>query len=141
MSFRISLASSIVLASLAARAASAQQTTVVAPHDTNTTKTRAVQTTSTDSAIVELGRALTALAASVQTAVEQTAKSPEVRRAALQTAGKAVSLSQRALEENTGEIERLLAEASRRLGELDASQKAKAERAAKPGTSPAPTAP
>ena len=106
MSSRIALASGILLASLATRSVSAQQSAVATPHDTLGTKSPAAKPTSSDSALVELGRALTVLAASVQTAVEQTAKNPEVRRAALQTAGKAVTLSQRTLEENTGQIER-----------------------------------
>jgi len=135
MSSRIALASGVLLASFATHSLSAQQSTVVAPRDT-ASRSSAAHPTSSDSALVELGRAITVLAASVQTAVEQTAKNPEVRRAALATAGKAVSLSQRALEENTGQIEKLLAEASRRLAELDAAQKAKAEKSKKDSGSP-----
>ena len=141
MSSRIALGSAILLASLATRAVSAQQSVVPAPRDTAGMKSSAAHATSSDSALVELGRALTVLAASVQTAVEQTAKNPEVRRAALATAGKAVTLSQRTLEENTGQIERLLAEANRRLAELDAAQKAKAEKPDKTATPSAPTSP
>ena len=83
-------------------------------------------TTSTDSALVELGRTISVLAATVQTVVEETAKNPEIRAAAVQTAGKAVSLAQRTLEENRGELERLLAEASRKLAAAEATERAKA---------------
>ena len=61
------------------------------------------------------------LAATVQTVVEETAKNPEIRAAAVQTAGKAVTLAQRTLEENRGELDRLLAEASRRLAAAEAT--------------------
>ena len=81
---------------------------------------------STDSALVELGRTISVLAATVQTVVEETAKNPEIRAAAVQTAGKAVTLAQRTLEENRGELDRLLAEASRRLAAAEATERAKA---------------
>jgi hypothetical protein len=44
----------------------------------------------------------------------------------VQTAGKAVSLAQRTLEENRGELERLLAEASRKLAAAEATERARA---------------
>src|SRR5215213_5590376 len=111
MSSRFSFAAGVVLASLAALPLSAQQSTGGALRDSSGTKATIAKGSASDSALVELGRAITALALSVQTVVEETAKNPEVRRAALQTASKAVTLAQRTLEENQGEIERLLAEA------------------------------
>src|SRR4051794_35788943 len=138
MSSRFTLVAGTMLALLSTRPLSAQQSagstlrdttgakpTLTEPDTTHDTR-RAESRSASDSALADLGRAITALAVSVQTAVEQTAKNPEVRRAAVQTAGTAVSLAQRALEENTGEIERLLAQASRQLAELEAKQKAKA---------------
>ncbi|MEO8562996.1 MAG: hypothetical protein ABI601_13020 [bacterium] len=125
MSSRFAVVSSALLIAVAALPLSAQQSTVLAPRDTTGAKAPAMRVAASDSALVELGRALTALAVSVQTAVEATAKNPEMRRAALQTAGTAVSVAQRTLAENTGQIERLLAEASRRLAAEEAKQKAK----------------
>jgi hypothetical protein len=125
MSSRFSLVAGALLAAVAALPLSAQQSTVVAPRDTSATKAPAARATSSDSALVELGRALTQLAVTVQTAVEATAKNPEVRRAALATAGQAVTVAQRTLAENTLDIERLLAEAGRRLAAEEAKQKAK----------------
>jgi hypothetical protein len=89
-------------------------------------KPQASHATASDSALVELGRAISVLATTVQTVVEETAKNPEMRAAAVQTAGKAVSLAQRTLEENRGELERLLAEASRKLAAAEATERAKA---------------
>lgn len=126
MSSRFALTAGVLLASLAALPLSAQQSTVVAPRDTSSAKASAPRAVSSDSALVELGRALTQLAVTVQTAVEATAKNPEVRRAALSTAGQAVTVAQRTLAENTLDIERLLAEASRKLAAEEAKQKAKA---------------
>ena len=128
MSSRFSFAAGVLLASLAALPLSAQQSTGGALRDSSGTKATIVKGSASDSALVELGRAITALALSVQTVVEETAKNPEVRRAALQTASKAVTLAQRTLEENQGEIERLLAEASRKIAAADATQKAKLEK-------------
>lgn len=128
MSSRFSLAAGVLLASLAALPLSAQQSTGGALRDSSGTKATIAKGSASDSALVELGRAITALALSVQTVVEETAKNPEVRRAALQTASKAVTLAQRTLEENQGEIERLLAEASRKIAAADATQKAKLEK-------------
>jgi len=126
MSSRIALTAGVLLAALAALPLSAQQSAVVAPRDTSAAKTATpTHATTSDSALVELGRALTQLAATVQTAVEATAKNPEVRRAALATAGQAVTVAQRTLAENTLDIEKLLAEASRRLAVEEAKQKAK----------------
>jgi hypothetical protein len=128
MSSRFALVAGVLLASLAAVPLAAQQASGGALRDTSGVKSSAA----TDSALVELGRAVTVLAASVQKVVEETAKNPEVRRAALQTAGKAVSLAQRTLEENQSEIERLLLEASRRIAAMDLEQKAKQEKSPKP---------
>jgi len=132
MSSRFALVAGVVLASLASVPLAAQQSSGGALRDTSSTKSSPQSSATTDSALVELGRAVTVLAASVQKVVEETAKNPEVRRAALQTAGKAVSLAQRTLEENQSEIERLLVEASRRIAAMDLEQKAKQEKAPKP---------
>jgi len=136
MSSRFSLAAGILLASVAALPLSAQQSTGGALRDTTGAKAPVVQGSASDSALVELGRAITALAMSVQTVVEETAKNPEVRRAALQTASKAVTLAQRTLQENQGEIERLLAEASRKIATIDATEKAKLEKSEKSEKTP-----
>ena len=136
MSSRFSLAAGILLASVAALPLSAQQSTGGALRDTTGAKAPVAQGSASDSALVELGRAITALALSVQTVVEETAKNPEVRRAALQTASKAVTLAQRTLEENQSEIERLLAEASRKIATIDATEKAKLEKSGKSDKSP-----
>ena len=132
MSSRFALVAGVMLASLAAVPLSAQQASGGALRDTSGAKPSGTSNAATDSALVELGRAVTVLATSVQKVVEETAKNPEVRRAALQTAGKAVSLAQRTLEENQSEIERLLLEASRRIAAMDLEQKAKQEKAPKP---------
>jgi hypothetical protein len=129
MSSRFALVAGALLAAVAALPLSAQQSTVVAPRDTSTTtamKAPAPRTAASDSALVELGRALTQLAVTVQTAVEASAKNPELRKAALATAGQAVTVAQKSLAENTLDIERLLAEASKRLAIEEAKQKAKA---------------
>ena len=132
MSSRFTLVAGALLAAFATHPLAAQQSAGSAMRDTaakatvkSPGKSSPEQRASSDSALVELGRAISALAVSVQTAVQETAKNPEVRRAAVQTAGTAVSLAQRALEENTGEIERLLAQASKQLADLEAKQKAK----------------
>lgn len=125
MSSRFALVAGVLLASLVSLPAAAQQSAGGALRDTTASKRPAPRAASSDSALVELGRAITALAVSVQTAVEETARNPEVRRAAVQTAGSAVSVAQRALAENTGEIERLLAAARVKLAELDSTQRAK----------------
>jgi hypothetical protein len=136
MSTRFTLLAGILLASLSATSLSAQQPVMGAPRDTGSAKAAAPAATpkgaSSDSALVELGRAITALAVTLQTAVAETAKNPEIRRAAVQTAGSAVSVAQRALAENTGQLERLLLEASRKLAAAEAAEKAKA------ATAPAP---
>jgi len=125
MSSRFALTAGILLASFAALPLSAQQSTVVAPRDTSAKAP--VARTSSDSALVELGRALTQLAVTVQTVVDQTKNNPELRRAALATAGQAVSVAQKTLAENTIDIERLLSEAGRRLQVEEAKQKAKVD--------------
>ena len=125
MSTRFALVAGALLASIAAAPLSAQQSTGSAMRDTSGAKKPAASSASSDSALVDLGRAITALMVSVQTVVEETAKNPEMRRAALQTAGLAVNVAQRALEENKSEIERLLAEASRRIADVEAKEKAK----------------
>ena len=127
MSFRFAFVAGAFLTSLAALPLSAQQSAGGALRDTTGAKSQSSHpATSSDSALVELGRAISALATTVQTVVEQTAKNPEMRAAAVQTAGKAVSLAQRTLEENRGELERLLAEASRKLAAAEATERAKA---------------
>jgi hypothetical protein len=137
MSSRFALTAGVLLASLTALPLSAQQSTgsamrdTGAMRDTSRSKAPVARGAATDSALVELGRAITSLAVSVQTVVAETAKNPELRRAALQTAGKAVSLAQQSLEQNRGEIERLLTEASRKLAAADSTQRAKP---IKPGT-------
>ena len=126
MSSRFAFVAGALLASLATQSLSAQATTGGTLRDTASAKSRTAPTTSTDSALVELGRTISVLATTVQTVVEETAKNPEMRAAAVQTAGKAVSLAQRTLEENRGELERLLAEASQKLAAVEASERAKA---------------
>ena len=126
MSSRFAFVAGALLASLATQSLSAQATTGGTLRDTASAKSRTAPTTSTDSALVELGRTISVLATTVQTVVEETARNPEIRAAAVQTAGKAVSLAQRTLEENRGELERLLAEASRKLAAAEASERAKA---------------
>lgn len=129
MSFRIALAAGALFASLAALPLSAQQSGSGKLRDTSAAKAPTARATTTDSAVVELGRALTALAMSVQSVVDEARKNPEVRRAALQTASTAVSVAQRTLEQNKTEIDRLLAEASRKLAAIDLEQKQKAKTA------------
>jgi len=126
MSSRFAFVAGALLAALASQSLSAQATTGGTLRDTANAKPRTSSSTSTDSALVELGRTISVLATTVQTVVEETAKNPEMRAAAVQTAGKAVSLAQRTLEENRGELERLLAEASRKLAAAEAIERAKA---------------
>ena len=126
MSSRFVFAAGALLLSVAAQSLSAQSSSNGALRDTAAAKPRASHATSSDSALVELGRAISVLATTVQTVVDETAKNPEVRAAAVQTAGKAVSLAQRTVEENRGELERLLAEASQKLAAVEASERAKA---------------
>jgi hypothetical protein len=124
MSSRFALTAGVLLASLTALPLAAQQSSASTNRDT-TARAPVARGASSDSALVELGRAITALAVSVQTVVAETAKNPELRHAALQTAGKAVSLAQQTLDENRGQIERLLAEAGRKLAAIDTAQKTK----------------
>lgn len=124
MSSRFAFAAGVLLASLAALPLSAQQSSSGALRDT-TAKSPTAKSATTDSALVDLGRAITELAVSVQKVVDQARKDPEVRRAALQTASTAVSVAQKQLEENKTEIERLLAEASRKIAAMDEAAKAK----------------
>ena len=127
MSSRFAFVTGALLASLAAQSLSAQQATSGgALRDTAGAKPRTSRAASSDSALIELGRAISVLATTVQTVVEETANNPEMRAAAVQTAGKAVSLAQRTLEENRGELERLLTEASRKLAAAEAAERAKA---------------
>ncbi len=132
MSSRFAIAAGILLASLAALPLSAQQSSGGTLRDTSAAKAPSAKSASTDSALVDLGRAITDLAMSVQRIVDQAKNKPEIRRAALQTASTAVTVAQKTLEENQGEIERLLAEASRKIaamdGELKAKQKAEPKR-------------
>jgi hypothetical protein len=122
MSSRFTFAAGILLASLVAIPLSAQQSSRGTLRDT-TTKSPSAKSATTDSALVDLGRAITDLAMSVQKVVDQARKDPEVRRAALQTASTAVSVAQKTLEENKSEIERLLAEANRRIAAMDTTEK------------------
>lgn len=122
MSSRFALVAGALLASLGALPLSAQQSTGKL-RDTTAAKAPSARSATTDSAVADLGRALTALAVSVQNVVEEAKKNPEVRRAALQTASTAVSVAQKTLEENKTEIERLLAEASRKIAAIDLEQK------------------
>ena len=134
MSSRFALPAGILLASLAALPLSAQQSSGDKLRDTSAAKP-SIAKASTDSALVDLGRAIAALAMSVQNVVDEAKRNPEVRRAALQTASVAVSVAQKALEENRGEIEKLLDEASRKIATIDAEQKAKqAPKKAEPTT-------
>jgi hypothetical protein len=126
MSYRFAFVTGALLASLAALPLSAQATAGATLRDTAGAKPQASHAVSSDSALIELGRAISVLATTVQTVVEETAKNPEMRAAAVQTAGKAVSLAQRTLEENRGELDRLLAEASRKLAAAEATERAKA---------------
>jgi len=123
MSSRFAFAAGILLASLAALPLSAQQSSSGIRRDTSATKAPSAKSAATDSALVDLGRAITELAMSVQKVVDQAKNNPEVRRAALQTASTAVSVAQKTLEENQGEIERLLAEASRKISAMNEEMK------------------
>ena len=124
MSFRFAFVAGVALSALAALPLAAQQSMPGAAHDSSARKAPAASATATDSALVELGRAISVLAATVQNAVSEAAKNPELRRSAVRTASTAVSLAQRAIVQNTGEIERLLAAASKELDSLAAAQKA-----------------
>ena len=126
MSSRFAFAAGVLLASLAALPLSAQQSSNGALRDTTAARSPSAKSATTDSALVDLGRAITELAMSVQKVVDQARKDPEVRRAALQTASTAVSVAQRQLEENKSEIERLLAEASRKIAAMDTAAKKQA---------------
>jgi len=132
MSSRFALVAGVLLASFAALPLSAQQSTGGKLRDTSTAKAPTARGVSTDSAVADLGRALTALAMSVQNVVEEAKRNPEVRRAALQTASTAVSVAQKTLEENKTEIERLLAEASRKIAAIDLEQKEQKAKTATP---------
>jgi hypothetical protein len=121
---RFAFAAGVLLASLAAVPLAAQQSSSGTLRDTTAARSPVAKSATTDSALVDLGRAITELAMSVQKVVDQARKDPEVRRAALQTASTAVSVAQKSLEENKTEIDRLLAEASRKLSEMDAKEKA-----------------
>jgi len=125
MSSRFAFAAGALLASLAALPLSAQQTSGGKQHDTTAATAPSAKSASSDSALVDLGRAITELAVSVQKIVDQAKNDPAVRRAALQTASTAVSVAQKTLEENQSEIERLLAEASRRIAAMSDEQRSK----------------
>jgi hypothetical protein len=126
MSSRFVLAAGVLLASLAAVSLPAQQSSSGGLRDTTAARSPSAKSATTDSALVDLGRAITELAVSVQKVVDQARKDPEVRRAALQTASTAVSVAQKTLEENKTEIERLLAEASRKIAAMDTAAKKQA---------------
>ena len=119
-------AASAALVVLASVPLSAQHVSPPAGRDTSAAVPRVVIEAAADSAVRDLGRALSALALSVQEIVAQTANKPEVRLAAVQVARGAVTLAQRTLAENALEIERLLSDASRRLSASELAQKAKA---------------
>jgi hypothetical protein len=123
MSSRFAFAAGVLLASLAALPLSAQQSSSGAARDTTAARSPSAKSATTDSALVDLGRAIAELAMSVQKVVDQARKDPEVRRAALQTASTAVSVAQKTLEENKTEIDRLLAEAGRKLAAMDTAAK------------------
>jgi hypothetical protein len=127
MSFRSAFVTGVALSALAVLPLSAQQSTAGSAHDSSATQAPAASAAATDSALVELGRAISVLAATVQSAVSEAAKNPELRRSAVRTASTAVSLAQRAIVQNTGEIERLLAEASKQLDSLATAQKASSD--------------
>ncbi|MBA3671915.1 MAG: hypothetical protein H0W68_07820, partial [Gemmatimonadaceae bacterium] len=78
-----------------------------------------------DSSLKELARAVAVLAGTVRTVVTETANKPEVRVAAIQLAGRAVAVAHQALTSNVGELERLLAEASRVLADVERTQREK----------------
>ena len=101
-------------------------TTPSAARDTTLAAVGGAVGAASDSALVELGRAVAVLAQTVQQTVIETANKPEVRLAAVQAAGQAVGLAQKALTENVGDLERFLAEASRALAALEATQRARA---------------
>jgi hypothetical protein len=120
------LASVAALALAFATPADAQQPVSPPPaKDTTAAAARVATEAAADSAVRELGRAVAVLASSVQKIVKETAEDPELRLAAVQVAGQATTLAQRTLAENMSEIERMLAEASRALSDLEAEQKAK----------------
>src|SRR4051812_16259011 len=78
MSSRFALVVGALLASLAAQSLSAQQAgSSGALRNTAGAKPQTSHATSSDSALVELGRAISVLATTVQTVVEETAKNPE----------------------------------------------------------------
>lgn len=89
-----------------------------------------------DTAAIELARAATVLAANVEKVVKETANDPAVRLAAIQAAGQAVALAQSTLSDHLGEIEKALAEASRKLAELAARQTAATPAASAPSSTP-----
>ena len=132
MSSRFAFAAGVLLASRAALPLPAQQSPSGGLRDTAPARAPSAKSATTDSALVDLGRAITELAMSVQKVVDEARKDPEVRRAALQTASTAVSVAQKTLEENKTEIERLLAEASRKIAAMDAETKAKQSAPKKP---------
>ena len=71
MSSRFAFAAGALLASLAALPLSAQQTSGGKQHDTTAATAPSAKSASTDSALVDLGRAITELAVSVQKIVDQ----------------------------------------------------------------------
>ena len=93
MSSRFAFAAGVLVASLAALPLSAQQSSSGGVRDTLAAKSPATGSATTDSALVNLGRAITELAMSLQKVVDQAKNDPEVRRAALQTASTAVSVA------------------------------------------------
>lgn len=125
------VASAALALACAAPLAAQQKAAPLVPKDTSAAAAQAATAASADSASAALARALSELAVSVQKIVAETANKPEVRLAAVQVAGNAVTLAQRTITENVGEIEKLLAQASRQLSAAEVAQKARAEQAEK----------
>lgn len=125
------LASTAILGMAIASPLAAQQQPAADPKpalDSTVAAARTVTEAAADSAMRDLGRAVAVLAQTVHQTVTETANKPEVRLAMVQAAGQAVALAQHALTENITDIERMLAEASRAIAELEKAQKAKAEK-------------
>lgn len=128
MPSRVLFAVALLITAVAAPASAQQDLRAGPASSRDTTLARSA----TDSAVKDIERAVSALAVSLQQVLAETANKPEVRLAAVQVAGRAVGLAQQALLENTGEIERLLAEASRLLAKAEQAQRARTPASSKP---------
>lgn len=93
--------------------------------DTTAAAARVALDASADSATRALARALSDLAVNVQRIVAETANKPEVRLQAVQVANRALTLAQRTLAENAGQLEKLLGDASRELARAEATQRSR----------------